>query len=303
MSKKYIPSFLRGEVLKEGAIKEGAIKESTEGSKGFESAVRNNVEPSTRNFSQERNNSSAFTKVSHDYRKEKPVEVSKLAPATLASITSLSADTNATNKGTGSFASKFAQQVRNSEDPNYQKPVDLSSVDDFPALGAVRQKNNVIVPPLKPQLAEQLAEKLVEKLAEKPRLTELKLTTITNAPSFAEMASLWAKKKENEDRETAEFARRKELEEEKMRQAARLMKKQPILGSIGRRIREDGGGEEEENVYVNPDDHSSLGGGSNYEYDEEDSFEGEDSNEERHDDDEDDNPNVGWDGRRKEDLY
>ena len=292
MSKKYIPSFLRGEVLKEGAIKEGAIKV---------------IDPPTRNFSQERSNSSAVTRVSHDHIKEKPVEVPKLAPATLASITSLSADTNTntTTKGTGSFASKFAEQVRNSENPNYQKPVDLSSVDDFPALGAVRQKNNVIVPPLKLQQTENLVEKLAEKLTEKPCLTELKLTTTTtNAPSFAEMASLWAKKKEHEDRENAEFERRKELEEEKMRQAARLMKKQPILGSISRRIREDGGEEEEEeNVYVNPDEHSSLGGGSNYEYDEEDSFEGEDSNEERHDDDEDDNPNVGWDGRRKEDLY
>ena len=291
MSKKYIPSFLRGEVLKEGAIKEGAIKV---------------IDPPTRNFSQERNNSSAVTRVSHDHIKEKPVEVPKLAPATLASITSLSADTNTntTTKGTGSFASKFAEQVRNSKDPNYQKPVDLSSVNDFPALGAVRQKNNVIAPPLKLQQTEKPTEKLAEKLAEKPCLTELKLTTTTNAPSFAEMASLWAKKKENEDRETAEFERRKELEEEKMRQAARLMKKQPILGSISRRIREDGGEEEEEgNAYINPDEHSSLGGGSNYEYDEEDSFEGEDSNEERHDDDEDDNPNVGWDGRRKEDLY
>ena len=292
MSKKYIPSFLRGEVLKEGAIKEGAIKEG---------AIKV-IDPPTRNFSQERSNSSAVTRVSHDHIKEKPVEVPKLAPATLASITSLSADTNTntTTKGTGSFASKFAEQVRNSENPNYQKPVDLSSVDDFPALGAVRQKNNVIAPPLK----LQQTEKPTEKLAEKPCLTELKLTTTTNAPSFAEMASLWAKKKEHEDRENAEFERRKELEEEKMRQAARLMKKQPILGSISRRIREDGGEEEEEgNAYINPDEHSSLGGGSNYEYDEEDSFEGEDSNEERHDDDEDDNPNVGWDGRRKEDLY
>ena len=284
MSKKYIPSFLRGEVLKEGALKEGALK--------------NDVDPPTRNFSQESNNSSAFTKVSHDYRKEKTVEAPKLAPATLASITSLTADTT-TSKGSGSFASKFAENVRNSENPNYQKPVDLSSVDDFPALGAVRQKNNMIVPPLKVELTEKLAEKLTEKL----KLTELKPIT-TNAPSFAEMASMWAKKKENEDREMAEFARRKELEEEQMRQAARLMKKQPILGSISRRIREDGGEEGEENMYVNPDEHSSLGGGSNYEYDEEESFEGEDSNEEHHDDDDqDDNPNVGWDGRRKEDLY
>jgi hypothetical protein len=293
MSKKYIPSFLRGEVLKEGALKEGALSALKEGALKV-------IEPPTRNFSQERNNSNTFTRVTHDYRKEKPVEVPKLAPATLASITSLTAD-NATTKGSGSFASKFAEQVRNSENPNYQKPVDLSSVDDFPALGAVRQKNNMIVPPLKVELTEKLIETL--NISEKPRLTELKPTTITNAPSFAEMASLWAKKKEHDDRENAEFTRRKDLEEEKMRQAARLMKKQPILGSISRRIREEGCEEEEGNAYVNPDEHSSLGGGSNYEYDEDDSFEGEDSNEERHDDDEDDNPNVGWDGRRKEDLY
>jgi hypothetical protein len=210
MSKKYVPSFLRGDALKEGALKDGALREV--------------VDPPTRNFShQDRNNSTAFSKVSHDYRKEKPVtvEVPKLAPATLASITSLSPVSGETGKSGGSFASKFAEQVRISEDPNYQKPVDLSSTDDFPALGAVK-KNNVVIPPFKPQPMER------RQPTEKPKLTELKSTT--NAPSFAEMASLWAKKKEEEDREKAEFQRKKELEEEKMRQAARLMKKVPVLG-------------------------------------------------------------------------
>lgn len=222
-----------------------------------------------------------------------------MAPATLASITSLNGESS---KGGGSFASKFAEQVRISEDPNYQKPVDLSSADDFPALGAVK-KNNVIIPPFKPQPLER------RQPTEKPKLTELKSTT--TAPSFAEMASLWAKKKEEEDREKAEIERRKELEEEKMRQAARLMKKVPVLGSIGRRgvIKSDGDDEEEENVYINPDEQSSLGGGSNYEYEEEESFEGEDDEfaerEEGNEDGEEDeyNPNAGWDGRRKEDLY
>jgi len=287
MSKKYVPSFLR----------EGGVKQP----------LREGLEPPSRNFSQERSNSTAFSKVSHEYRKEKPVtiEVSKLAPATLASITSLSplsADANSTSKSSGSFASKFAEQVRISEDPNYQKPVDLSSTDDFPALGAVK-KNNVVIPPFKPQPLER------RQPTEKPKLTELKSTT-TNTPSFAEMASLWAKKKEEEDREKAEFQRRKELEEEKMRQAARLMKKVPVLGSIGQRgISREEGSEEEENVYVNPDEQASLGGGSNYEYEEEESFEGEDDEfgerEEGGEDGEEEeyNPNAGWDGRRKEDLY
>jgi hypothetical protein len=285
MSKKYVPSFLR-----EGGIKDGSVKQPLK-----DDSIREVVDPPTRNFSQERNNSNAFSRVSHDHKKEKPViEVPKLAPATLASITSLNGETT---KGGGSFASKFAEQVRISEDPNYQKPVDLSSADDFPALGAVK-KNNVVIPPFKPPPMER------RQPTEKPSLTELK--TATSAPSFAEMASLWAKKKEDEDRENAEFQRRKELEEEKMRQAARLMKKVPVLGSIGRRgiTREEG--DEEENVYINPDDQSSLGGGSNYEYEEEESFEGEDDeDDEGHEDGEEDeyNPNAGWDGRRKEDLY
>ena len=291
MSKKYVPSFLRG-----GAVKQPLRDDS----------IREVVDPPTRNFSQERNNSNAFSRVSHDHKKEKPVvEVPKLAPATLASITSQSPLNGEPSKGGGSFASKFAEQVRISEDPNYQKPVDLSSADDFPALGAVK-KNNVVIPPFKPQPLER--RQPTEKPLEKPKLTELKPAT-SSAPSFAEMASLWAKKKEEEDRENAEFERRKELEEEKMRQAARLMKKVPVLGSIGRRgvTREEG--DEEENAYVNPDDQSSLGGGSNYEYEEEESFEGEDDEfgegDGGHEDGEEEeyNPNAGWDGRRKEDLY
>lgn len=289
MSKKYVPSFLR-----EGGVKQDVRDDS----------IREVVDPPTRNFSQERNNSNAFSRVSHDHKKEKPVvEVPKLAPATLASITSQSPLNGESSKSGGSFASKFAEQVRISEDPNYQKPVDLSSADDFPALGAVK-KNNVIIPPFKPQPLER------RQPTEKPKLTELKPFT-SSAPSFAEMASLWAKKKEEEDREKAEIERKKELEEEKMRQAARLMKKVPVLGSIGRRgvIKGDSDEDEEENAYVNPDEQSSLGGGSNYEYEEEESFEGEDDEfaerEEGNEDGEEDeyNPNAGWDGRRKEDLY
>jgi hypothetical protein len=295
MSKKYVPSFLRGDALKEGVVKEGALKEG---------ALKEGLEPPSRNFSQQdRSNSNQFSRVSHDHKKEKPVtvEVPKLAPATLASITSLSPVSGETGKCGGSFASKFAEQVRISEDPNYQKPVDLSSTDDFPSLGTIK-KNNVVIPPFKPPPMER------RQPTEKPKLTELKSGS---APSFAEMASLWAKKKEDEDREKAEFQRRKELEEEKMRQAARLMKKVPVLGSIGRRgiSRGEGSEEEEENAYVNPDDQASLGGGSNYEYEEDESFEGEDDEfgegDGGHEDGEEEeyNPNAGWDGRRKEDLY
>jgi hypothetical protein len=309
MSKKYVPSFLREGALREGALRDGALRDGAlrEGCVKQplkDGALREGLEPPSRNFSQDRNNSNAFSRVSHDNKKEKPALTT---PATLASITSLNGEPN--SKSTGSFASKFAEQVRISEDPNYQKPVDLSSADDFPALGAVK-KNNVVIPPFKPQPMERRQPTEKPKLIAGASLTELKTST-SSAPSFAEMASLWAKKKEEEDRENAEFQRRKELEEEKMRQAARLMKKVPVLGSIGRRgvIRGDGDEDEEENAYVNPDEQSSLGGGSNYEYEEEESFEGEDDElaegGEGHEDGEEEeyNPNAGWDGRRKEDLY
>ncbi len=307
MSKKYVPSFLRdGGALKDGALRDGALRDGV---------IKEVVDLPSRNFSQqERSNSSSFNKVSHDHRKEKPDTVPKLTPATLASVTSVTSlsplSAESTNKGGGSFASKFAEQVRISEDPNYQKPVDLSSADDFPALGAVK-KNNVVIPPFKPQPMERRQPTERRQPLEKPKLTELTELKSGSAPSFAEMASLWAKKKEEEDREKAEFQRRKELEEEKMRQAARLMKKVPVLGSINRRGvgRGDGDEEEEENAYINPDEQSSLGGGSNYEYEEEESFEGEDDEfgegEGGHEDGEEEeyNPNAGWDGRRKEDLY
>ena len=111
MSKKYVPSFLRG----------GDVKQPLR-----DSAIRDDVDPPTRNFSQESNNSNAFNRVSHDHKKEKPVEVPKLAPATLASITSQSPLNSEPSKGGGSFASKFAEQVRISEDPNYQNPLILA---------------------------------------------------------------------------------------------------------------------------------------------------------------------------------
>ena len=129
MSKKYVPSFLREGALREGALRdgalrEGALKDGCVKQPLKDGALREGLEPASRNFSQERNNNSnAFSRVSHDNRKEKPALTT---PATLASITSLNGEPN--SKSTGSFASKFAEQVRISEDPNYQKPVDLSSV-------------------------------------------------------------------------------------------------------------------------------------------------------------------------------
>jgi hypothetical protein len=315
MSKKYIPTFLRGN--------NGSSRD------GNQDTVVAPEQPSRAFLQKEPINLSAFSRASSmpsnlpsDYHKKdagqarlaQPATLATIAPATLASITS-----HTTIVKSASFASKFAEQVKNSEDPNYQKPVDLSSVDDFPALGSAssaRPKNNVVVPPLKLAAIQQVVAaptnpppNLLPNPPTNPRLTELKTNVNKgSAPTFAEMASLWAKKKEEDDREKAETLRKKEVEEEKMREAARLMSKVPVLASINRRPigLTDDAGEEEENAYVNPDEQSSLGGGSNYEYEEEEESFGEDDDDEGgNDDDEHDehNPTVGWDRRHQEDLY
>lgn len=297
MSKKYIPSFLRGN--------------NGGGRDGSQDTVVAPEQPSRAFIQKEPINLSTFSRASSmpsnlpsDYHKKgASIMPATLAPATLASITS---QTSAIKSA--SFASKFAEQVKNSEDPNYQKPVDLSSADDFPALSSARPKNNVVVPSLKLAAIQQVVAASTNP-PPNPRLTELKTSVSKGAsPTFAEMASLWAKKKEEDDREKAETLRKKEMEEEKMREAARLMSKVPVLASINRRPigLTDDAGEEEENVYVNPDEQSSLGGGSNYEYEEEEESFGEDDDDEGgNDDDEHDehNPTVGWDRRHQEDLY
>lgn len=310
MSKKYIPTFLREN---NGSSRDGS-----------QDTVVAPEQPSRAFIQKEPINLSAFSRASSmpsnlpsDYHKKdagqarlahlaQPATLATIAPATLASITS-----HTTIVKSASFASKFAEQVKNSEDPNYQKPVDLSSVDDFPALGSAstsRPKNNVVVPSLKLATIQQVVAAPTNPPSN-PRLTELKTSVSKGvSPTFAEMASLWAKKKEEDDREKAETLRKKEAEEEKMREAARLMSKVPVLASINRRpigLTTDAE-EEEENAYVNPDEQSSLGGGSNYEYEEEEESFGEDDDDEGgNDDDEHDehNPTVGWDRRHQEDLY
>lgn len=206
----------------------------------------------------------------------------KLAPATLASITSNgSAPLASTSGGTGSgpkksFASKFAEQTRIASDPNYKPPpkvVDVTSESDFPSLGAPKK-------PIGAWGAKPAANVVTEPDV-KPAVT-----------SFADKAKEWAKKKEEE----AEKARRKAITEERRRREGELIRTLPILGF---RRRQDYNDEDEEEDYNPNYDESSLGDDS-YEVPEND---GEPSEGDEEDEEDEFNQNVGWDGRRRDDLY
>jgi hypothetical protein len=283
MSKKYVPSFLKDQQSSSTPTQNTNTNTNTNASfwPGQKPAAPLSA-------------SNKFAALSDDFpmtKKEKaivntslPAQLApKLAPATLASITSNGSAPVASSGGSGSgpkksFASKFAEQARIAADPNYKpppKPVDFKSEDDFPSLGG----------PKKPAAgawgAKPAANAVVES-EEKPAVT-----------SFADKAKEWANKRAEE----AEKARQKAITEEKRRREAELVRSLPILGM---RRRQDYNDDDDDEDYNPNYDESSLGDDS-YEvpdedeapYDEEDDEEGEGEF----------NQNVGWDGRRKDDLY
>ncbi len=252
MSKKYVPTFLKDQ----------------------------QTAPATSNGSfwpgQNTNNTNKFAALSEDFtmnKKEKPIvntslparEAPRLAPATLASLTSAGAAAGSSKK---SFASKFAEQARAAEDPNYKpppKPVDFTSTDDFPTLGAPKKPGNVVVAP-KP---------VVEA---KP------------AGAYADMAKSWAKQKE----EAEEKARQKAARDARRRAEKEQLRR--VMPSIRlHRHQEEYNSEDEED---RPYDESSLGDSDSYEMPEDDQ---EPSEEEENE--EEFNNDIGYDGRRRGDLY
>ena len=198
----------------------------------------------------------------------------KLAPATLASLTGGSSTfvaSNGTSSGSKiSFASKFKEHVRIAEDPNYKPPakvVDFTSETDFPSLGG-------------PKKAPTITKTSTGEPENKPV-----------APSFADKAKDWANKK----REEEEKVRQKAAQEEERLYKAQLMKSLP---SLMRRFKTNDYDDDEDDDYNPNCDQSSLGGYS-YEVPENDQPPSEEEEEEENEF----NQNVGWDGRRKDDLY
>jgi hypothetical protein len=280
MSKKYVPSFLKDQQSNQTPT----TNTNTNTAASFWPGQKTSAPLSASN---------KFAALSDDFpmtKKDKPIVntslpaqlAPKLAPATLASLTSNGSAPIAASGGSGpkkSFAAKFAEQARIAADPDYKpppKPVDFTSEDDFPSLGAPKKAvagawgakpataaTNVVVEPEKP-----------------------------SGPSFAEKAKEWANKRAEEE----EKARKKALREERLRREAELIKSMPIMGF---RRRQDYDDEDEEEDYNPNYDESSLGEDS-YEMPEEDEPP---SEEDEEDGDGEFNQNVGWDGRRRDDLY
>lgn len=282
MSKKYVPSFLKDQQSTATPV----TTTNTNGS--FWSGQKTSTPLSSSN---------KFAALSDEFpmtKKDKPIVntslpaqmAPKLAPATLASLTSNGSTPIATSGGSGSgskksFADKFKEQVKIAEDPNYKppsKPIDVKSEEDFPSLGAAKK-------PVTGAWGAKLAVPVVNKIVEPVQKSA--------APSFAEKAKEWANKKAEEE----EKARRRALKAEKNRREALLMRTMPILGM--RRLQNQYEDEDEEDDYNPNYDESSLGDDS-YELPEDDMSP---SEEEEEDEDSEFNQNVGWDGRRRDDLY
>ena len=274
MSKKYVPSFLKDQ-------------QSTSNS--------NTTATTTPFWPGQPTNNNRFAVLSDDFPTNKPVintskparEAPKLAPMTLASATSNGAvpmggaggpsvlGPSVLGTGTGpkkSFASKFAEQAKIANNPNYKsppKPINFQSEEDFPSLGG----------------------KPVNKVITKSEVTG---TTGATGTNFADMAKGWAKHKEDEE----ERARIKAEQEEKRRSEAMLMRSIPIIRGP-RHIRKDDCHNEDENQEDSPNyEESSLGDDDSYEVPEGDT---EPSDED--DENGEFNSDVGWDGRKRGDLY
>lgn len=263
MSKKYVPSF---------------IKEQT--------TVPSNTVPSVRTFVNNK-----FEALSDDFSMTKNTPVintslpaklaPKLAPATLASITSngtVSVTPSSLSQQGGpkkSFASKFSEQAKIASNPNYKPPpkvIDVNSADEFPTLGAPK---NVVTKTVSNISAEYI------KVDKPPGL------------SFAEKAKEWAQQKQDE----VDEANRKAIEEENKRCTAALNRG---IGCIGmKRFKNNTNHSVDEDEDYNYEE-SSLGDDDSFEVPEQDE---EPSSSEDDENDNEINQNVGWDGRRKGDLY
>ena len=268
MSKKYVPSFLKDQ------------QSTSNTSSNNNSASFWPGQPT---------NNNRFAVLSDDFPTNKPVintskparEAPKLIPMTLASATSngtvpMGVGPSVLGPSAGpkkSFASKFAEQAKIANNPNYKpppKPINFQSEEDFPSLGG----------------------KPVNKVITKSEVTVTTGTTGTTGTKFADMAKGWAKHKEDEE----ERARIKAEQEEKRRSEAMLMRSIPIIRGP-RHIRKDDCHDEDQEDSPNYEE-SSLGDDDSYEVPEGDT---EPSDED--DENGEFNSDVGWDGRKRGDLY
>ena len=310
MSKKYVPSFLKDQQSTSNPTQKAEKAESASFWPGRPGVTGSTVVTAT---AMNTNSNNKFAVLSDDFHMNRPVvntsrpavEAPKLAPMTLASATSngavpmgggpsvLGAGAGAgTGTGTGagagtggasmlgtgpkkSFASKFAEQTKIASNPNYKpppKPINFQSEEDFPSLGG----------------------KPVNKVITKSEVSATSATGATGT-KFADMAKGWAKHKEDEE----ERARIMAEQEEKRRSEAMLMRSIPIIRGPRRAATKDNYHNEDENQEDSHNyEESSLGDDDSYEVPEGDT---EPSDED--DENGEFNSDVGWDGRKRGDLY
>ena len=182
----------------------------------------------------------------------------------LVPATLASITSNGQGGGKGTYASKMAERAKMASNPNY-------------------------VPPPKP--LDVTSECEFPSLGGGPKKTDSPKVDsgVKKSGSFASLARDWAKQKEDEEEE--ERLIRIKLEEEE--RELKLLRSMAAIGRHRKNITDYTLDGEEENEY----DESSLGGDSDNEMPDDS-----EPSEEEEDDDE-YNQNVGWDGRRRDDLY
>ncbi len=183
----------------------------------------------------------------------------------LVPATLASITSNGTGGKGGTYASKMAERAKMAANPNY-------------------------VPPPKP--VDVTSENEFPSLGGAPKKVDSpKIDSgVKKSGSFASLARDWAKQKEEEEEEEKMIRMRLEEEERELR----LLRSMVAVGRRKKNATDYTLEGEEEDQY----DESSLGGDSDNEMPED----SEPSEEEEEEEDE-YNQNVGWDGRRRDDLY
>jgi hypothetical protein len=296
MSKKYVPSFLKDQNAPASSNFTAPIVPANTGTRSFwpnktENTAALPVKNQFAAFSDDAEPTINTTK--QRTFAPKPVvntslpakEAPKLAPATLASITSINGTTaNGVTVVTGgsgakkSFASKFAEKVKIEEDPDYKpppKPIDFGSEDDFPTLGA----------PSKP-LALALVKPTQSAGPQAPKFDA----------KFAEKAKEWAEQKKAEE----------EAEKKRRYEEARRHHKESIMSSgihiIKHTFANSKNSESDEEYNPNYDEEGIDDDDYLYNVDE-DELNSMDGEEDEENEDNELNSDVGSNRRHKNDLY
>jgi hypothetical protein len=226
-----------------------------------------------------------------------------MIPATMASLTS----STATSSGGGgkSFASKFSEQMRRAEDPNYvppPKPLNVNSQDDFPSLGGMPKKS-VITPintPNKALPGAPLKSNTIRQsvMPEQPVPTQQSVNKPTGN-KWASMAKAWAQ--QDEDEREAEHER--EVEEERQRREMELLRSMPLPTFNHNKRYNDYDDYDEE--YDEDDEYHHHNDKDSFVYESSDTEDGLSDNDRQEGEEGEGefNSNTVWDGRKKDDLY